>query len=379
MESLSGIGSALPPEVAEAQLAHAFRGAALSLTALFKAGKKSTQKAYLAGKREALQDVLEFIQASLDHPPSATAPGQPAVGPLNVARLIDYLCARQETLKAEEEGEDDDTETVRPSRPPPAPAPRPTACPVRATSVTQSPSLPAVAAALRSSLQHATTPAPPPPGASTAGPRDSHHPPSTSPVASSSSSPSSSHPSFQYHRGAQHSTNPPYSSSSSLASTSSTSAHPFVSTQLSSPIVATGAGAHASFAIGSTGGGGNGAAPIPLTRLQARRDREHRDKDHRRGSRSGSGPSGGASSVGSVGGTGHGESLSAGALKRRWGAVALTEVDLDEADDRSTSPGREEEDAQDGGTEDAMDLGVMEMAGWDGVGERPLKRAARRA
>lgn len=48
--------------------------------------------AYLAGKREALQDVLEFIQASLDHPPSAPFAGQPAVGPLNVARLIDYLC-----------------------------------------------------------------------------------------------------------------------------------------------------------------------------------------------------------------------------------------------------------------------------------------------
>lgn len=44
MENLAGIGSALPPEMAEAQLAHAFRASALSLTALFKAGKKSTQK-----------------------------------------------------------------------------------------------------------------------------------------------------------------------------------------------------------------------------------------------------------------------------------------------------------------------------------------------
>lgn len=144
MESLSGIGSSLPPSVPDAELAHTFRGAALSLTALFKAGKNSTRKgehssaysdfrcpqvwakrvseasrgqrrmtrvtrpltlshsslrhhsspalsAYLAGKREALQDVLEFIQASLDHPPSATSSGQPS-GPLNVARLIDYLC-----------------------------------------------------------------------------------------------------------------------------------------------------------------------------------------------------------------------------------------------------------------------------------------------
>ena len=54
----------------------------------------TTDLAYLAGKREALQDVLEFIQASLDHPPSALPSGQPS-GPLNVARLIDYLCVRR--------------------------------------------------------------------------------------------------------------------------------------------------------------------------------------------------------------------------------------------------------------------------------------------
>lgn len=48
MESLSGIGSSLPPSVPDAELAHAFRGAALSLTALFKAGKNSTRKGELA-------------------------------------------------------------------------------------------------------------------------------------------------------------------------------------------------------------------------------------------------------------------------------------------------------------------------------------------
>lgn len=38
--------------------------------------------AYLAGKKEALQDVLEFLQASLDHPQPTSS---------SVSRLIDYI------------------------------------------------------------------------------------------------------------------------------------------------------------------------------------------------------------------------------------------------------------------------------------------------
>jgi hypothetical protein len=138
MESLGRLGDKLPgAEAEEKELQASFRSAALAITGLFKQGKKATNKgesttahscfpsgsnevqsgargvrvdatsqprkshasesakltsisplatAYIAGKREALQDVLEFLQTSLDHP------SQPAQGPLNVARLIDYIC-----------------------------------------------------------------------------------------------------------------------------------------------------------------------------------------------------------------------------------------------------------------------------------------------
>lgn len=45
MESLGRIGETLPPdELAEKELQAAFRGAALSLTGLFKIGKKASKK-----------------------------------------------------------------------------------------------------------------------------------------------------------------------------------------------------------------------------------------------------------------------------------------------------------------------------------------------
>jgi len=62
------------------------------------------ETAYRAGKKEALQDVLEFIQASLDHPAGAAAAGLSAPShshsvagassPNVTARLIDYLEVR---------------------------------------------------------------------------------------------------------------------------------------------------------------------------------------------------------------------------------------------------------------------------------------------
>lgn len=66
--------------------------------------RSNTPIAYRTGKREALQDVLEFLQASLDHPAahdgatgsstSATAAGAPAPQVNTTARLIDYLEVR---------------------------------------------------------------------------------------------------------------------------------------------------------------------------------------------------------------------------------------------------------------------------------------------
>ena len=66
----------------------------------------------------------------------------------------------------------------------------------------------------------------------------------------------------------------------------------------------------------------------------------------------------------------------------------MTEVELDDDDgdesDSAGSPERGDEEREDnsgaggGPREDAMELEVMEMDGWDGLGERPSKRVARR-
>lgn len=55
--------------------------------------------AYLAGQKQAFQEVLEFVQAGLDHPQASSSSsgfqGQAtAAGSLDVARLINFVCVR---------------------------------------------------------------------------------------------------------------------------------------------------------------------------------------------------------------------------------------------------------------------------------------------
>ncbi|PRQ72810.1 hypothetical protein AAT19DRAFT_16734 [Rhodotorula toruloides] len=88
MDSLGSLNTALPPnEQAEALLASSFRQAALSITALFKQGKKATSKAFIAGQRQALQE-------------APLAGGGGAVGPVDVARLINFICPLFDILPA---------------------------------------------------------------------------------------------------------------------------------------------------------------------------------------------------------------------------------------------------------------------------------------
>jgi len=54
--------------------------------------------AFRAGKREALQDVLEFVQASLDHPQTNSQQHAFAAGAGSLARLIDYICVSQSAV-----------------------------------------------------------------------------------------------------------------------------------------------------------------------------------------------------------------------------------------------------------------------------------------
>ncbi|KAK4054813.1 hypothetical protein OIV83_000737 [Microbotryomycetes sp. JL201] len=393
MDSLGRLSDTLPgTEAAEKDLQASFRSAALALTSLFKQGKKATTKAYITGKREALQDVLEFVQASLDHP--ATPNAIDGNGQLNVARLMDYICARQETLKAEEEGEDDDE----------APAPPLQRRQAHAHAPPSSASF-----GDRRAPPHASASAPVTRPAS-AAPRDQNAP-VPQPVASTSSSVPSS-PAFTRH--ASHSARSQYASGSmSNASasivTATTGSSAITSQSPSCPSSpAPGSGAQTPIAPNQSGGTPLTAMsqPTPLTRAQARREksangttqaRRHKSsastatsnsKD--RSTRSGALLSNPVSTAVGVtvdgdftGGVGEDVLHTTTGMKRRWTNVSTTDLALDDygpditglnATDSATDASESQPDDALTGGEDHME---MEMDGWNGSGERPPKRVAR--
>ncbi|BGP21812.1 adenine deaminase [Rhodotorula toruloides] len=381
MDSLGSLNTALPPnEQAEALLASSFRQAALSITALFKQGKKATSKAFIAGQRQALQEVLEFLQAILDNPDrnagfsSGLAPlamGGGAVGPVDVARLINFICARQEALKAEEEDRDED-EANPPSS---ASAAGPSyALPRRAASeapAPPSPLRPGVAFGPRASTSTSTSSAFPP-GAASA------HARSYSTGMSTSSSAPASPPSSTF--------SPPFTRQDSIfqphASTSASSGLPSASTFAPT------------LNIAPPSPSPLGPSPIPTflsvpttnqTAPLARPGRALRTRNSSRGtSTSGSKAASGTStpvstaSVGAGAGVGDAEEevvehLGAG-IKRRWvapvagGGPAGSVVELSPPPPEPVSAGGEE----------GIEVEPMaDMEGWDGMGERPTKRVTR--
>ncbi|KAK4058122.1 hypothetical protein OIO90_000861 [Microbotryomycetes sp. JL221] len=399
MDSLGRLSDTLPgTEAAEKELQASFRSAALALTSLFKQGKKATTKAYIAGKQEALQDVLQFVQTSLDNPSAIDNNG----GHLNVARLVDYICARQETLKAEEEGEDeDDTAAVPPQRPASAAA--------RVSNINSS--------TRYSDDRGRTVPhsAPVTRAASTA-PRDLSGNNMTTPVASTSSSVPSS-PAFSRH--SSHQSRGEFQLSDATAATM-TFQPPSTASQPSGSGTQTPTTSHSATA----------SVPLaamsqatPLTRAQARKDRSshssgttpssksrHRtssatstkDKTSRgttamlTGSMGPSFNNQGQVAVGvdgsHLGTAGQDVLQAATGMKRRWTNVSMTDIALDDEEvaadavageasaghDPSTnvkdSPTEDGVDDETSANEDGME---MEMDGWNGAGERPSKRIAR--
>ncbi|GAA5989449.1 hypothetical protein JCM11641_007909 [Rhodosporidiobolus odoratus] len=370
MESLGSLNASLPPnQQAEEQLGLAFRSAALALTGLFKQGKKASSKAYLAGQKQAFQEVLEFIQASLDQPQASTSAngfaglaGAPQ-GALDVARLINFVCARQEAIKAEEEDHDEDEPIA------PAPAPR------RAASAAPAPAPPSP---LRPGLLHraasAAAPSPRPASAAPTANSQSHR--HSHPVASTSSAPASP-PSSTF--------SPPFSRPALFPS--STTSGGFAAPASPSPLGPSSTSATAphtasqhSFSIGSTSN--NGAPPSrPSSHSRSLRSRN----SHRGGGGGGGGGSStagksGASTPASVaGGTIVGAeevdlNLFGTGMKRRWAAAAA-------GHQTTAAPADVEFPAGNGGAESregGMDVeSMMDMEGWDGVGERPYKRATR--
>ncbi|OCF37492.1 hypothetical protein I316_00616 [Kwoniella heveanensis BCC8398] len=113
---LSGLGTSLPPGLADAErdMGDKFRAAALSITNLYKSSLSYTKQSYNVGYSAALADVLSTVQSSI-------GAGQNAEQALS--RLMDWAEARQAAISAfaAEDRDTDDTPA-----PPQQPAKRPT-------------------------------------------------------------------------------------------------------------------------------------------------------------------------------------------------------------------------------------------------------------
>lgn len=361
MESLGQLNGALPPPSSE-DLQKAFRHAALSITTMYQASKKASATAYLAGKKEALQDVLEFLQASLDHPQSNSS---------SVSRLIDYICARQEAIKAEEEDNDDEDNS-----PPP---------PQRSASAAPAPPSPHRPGPFQHRASSSSTATLSTNSAPLTRSNSSYQPRQTpAPVASTSSAPAS--PSFSpasTHSNALHRPNPfPFSNSSNSSSSSttlpvpvsvSTSPSPLSASTLNLPLSPLGRaspahhhlGGHHSRSLRSRASSSRGKSTTPLVSS---------------GQTTPTTTSIGGLEAAELGATGGEAALFGLGMKRRWGIPTANEVvDVVAIDDAQDSS-RDGDDLEAGDSEEGTVGGggmEMEMEGWDGVGERPFKRVAR--
>ncbi|KAI0351147.1 hypothetical protein OH77DRAFT_1430182 [Trametes cingulata] len=132
MESLNlnNLASSLPSSSyakAENELTNNFRAAALSLTTLFRSSKTASKRAYNAGYAAACHDLLNMIQQGVSTDVDAGRE-------VTIGRIMDYIEARLEAIKAREEEEDEEEERASkagPSAPKPKPA-SPTLPPTRA-------------------------------------------------------------------------------------------------------------------------------------------------------------------------------------------------------------------------------------------------------
>ncbi|GAA5879285.1 hypothetical protein JCM3774_006424 [Rhodotorula dairenensis] len=387
MESLGQLNTALPPnELAEQALASSFRQAALSITALFKQGKRATTKAYIAGQRQALQEVLEFMQAMLDHSGSQSgaahahalpvgsgaASGATSLGQIDGSRLINFICARQEALKAEEEDYDEE-EVSGPGAGSSAMPPRRAASAAPAAPSAARPSMPFGTRSEGATRAQSPTPrtVPTGPAYSTAA---------GGPVASGSSAPPSPTSSLAFSPPFTRSTASLFRPTSNLVPTVPAASHSHSAPPASPSPLGT---AHTPTSVSAN-------PPSPLGRPSSRL---HRDYHHHHPHRTrNSSRSNGSSTAGTNNGTGAkatqlvpaatglsaaggDESTSAG-VKRRWAreAVGFGAGQGGDADVIEVHAPREHDPAG----RDGMDVEPMaDLEGWDGIGERPPKRTMR--
>lgn len=113
MDSLHpSLSTALPLHGYDAEqvLQAPFRAAALGIATFYKRATENGRKAYSLGYAAALQDVLEYLQAGLDHGTDLPRPQRSEQRmALTIERVMDYIERRQEALRAEsaDSGEDE--------------------------------------------------------------------------------------------------------------------------------------------------------------------------------------------------------------------------------------------------------------------------------
>ncbi|CDO77108.1 hypothetical protein BN946_scf184592.g4 [Trametes cinnabarina] len=123
MESLNlnNLASSLPTSSyanAEKELTNNFRAAALSLTTLYRSSKTASKRAYNAGYAAACHDLLNMIQQGVSTDVDAGRE-------VTIGRIMDYIEARLEAIKAREEEEDEEEERAAKASPSTANKPKP--------------------------------------------------------------------------------------------------------------------------------------------------------------------------------------------------------------------------------------------------------------
>ncbi|EPQ55543.1 hypothetical protein GLOTRDRAFT_40760 [Gloeophyllum trabeum ATCC 11539] len=120
--NMNTLASSLPPSNlanAEKDLMDKFKAAALSITTLYRSSRATSKKAYNAGYAAACQDLLLMIQQGVsDSQMQEGLDGEPGAGMgMTIGRVMDWVEARLEAVKAREEEEDEEEERSRPGVP----------------------------------------------------------------------------------------------------------------------------------------------------------------------------------------------------------------------------------------------------------------------
>ncbi|KAF7302892.1 hypothetical protein MKEN_01251500 [Mycena kentingensis (nom. inval.)] len=131
--NLNGLASSLPSHSLNAQAEKAlldnFKAAALSITTLYRSSRHASKRAYNSGYAAACRDLLEVLQLGVSD--SQVLSGQSSESGMTVGRVMDWLEARLEAVRAREEEEDEEEGVATANNAPAARKPSPSPPPSR--------------------------------------------------------------------------------------------------------------------------------------------------------------------------------------------------------------------------------------------------------